>query len=367
MLKHSQLKKANQFYFWTTLIIALALIGGWLGPLQLPVTAAGFSQAFVRLDRISDSTNTSGRVCASPSSTDLASSENDVQVAFPSGFSVNATASNWTVTTTNLDSGQTAWPGIGTATDVTSQTVTFPSTDLTSASTLYCFNFSGTSTLTTPGSVGNSLAGTITTRDVSSATIDSTQYAVSIIADDQISITAAVGATFTFALDGNTDSFGGNLDPSLVNSTSGRTVTLTTNAAQGWIVWAQGTNDSSGDAGKGALESASASHTIPVTNANTIGSASHTLTPGTEDYGLGVDLTTDATGGGTVTIDSAYDTTSSTKAGVLSTTAYRPLASANGTADGDVLTLIERATISNGTPAAADYSDTITVVAAGSY
>src|SRR5690606_24178239 len=150
---------------------------------------------------------------------------------------------------------------------VVGQTVTFPSGDLTSTSNLYCFNFASTSTLTTPASTGNNLMGTVTTRTGAPATIDSSQFALSIIADDQITINAAVGATFTMALDGNTDTFGGNLDSSVVNSTSGRTVTITTNAAGGYFVWAQGTNDSASSPGKGALESATASHTIPLSNA----------------------------------------------------------------------------------------------------
>ena len=122
------------------------------------------------------------------------------------------------------------------------------------------FNFSGTSTLTTPGSTGNNLSGTITTRTSAPATIDTASYATSVISDDQIVVSASVGATFTFALSGNTDNFGGNLDPGVVNSTTGRTVTLNTNAAQGWLVWARDSQNN--ESGIGSLGSASASHFI---------------------------------------------------------------------------------------------------------
>lgn len=346
---------------------SIALLSPWIAPHVTTVSAADLSQVMVRLDRVSDSTATGGRVCATPSVANQASTENNVQVTFPAGFSVNTSPTNWQVNTNNLDVGQTAWPGIAQATVINGQTVTFPSGDLTSSSTFYCFNFASASTLTTPPSTGNNLIGTVTTRTSAPATIDSSGYALSIIADDQITINASVGATLTLALDGNTDTFGGTLDPSLVNSTSGRTVTITTNAAGGYFVWAQGQNDSASSAGKGALESASAGHTIPLTNALTIGSASHTLTPGTEDYGLGVALTNDAAGGGTAAVDAAYNTTAQTRIGVLSTTMFRPIASSNGTANGDVFTLIGRATISNSTPAASDYTDTITVIAAGTF
>src|SRR5690606_31593788 len=118
--------------------------------------------------------------------------------------------------------------------------------------------------------------------------------------------------------------FSGNLDPASVKSTTGgRTITITTNAQNGWIVWAKGTNQSSAAAGKGALLSASAAnYTIPTTNANALGSAAHVLSAGTEDYGLATTIATDAVGGGTVALDAAYDGTVADTAGVLDTTIF---------------------------------------------
>ena len=324
-----------------------------------------FQQAFVRLDRLTATTATGGRVCAKPSVTNLASVEASVQVTFPTtaatDYVVNATAANWTVNTTNLDAGQTAWPGIGTATAVAGKTVTFPSTDLASSATLYCFNFSATNTLTTSSAgVAETTQGTIATRTVAPATIDQTTYSESIITNDQVVITAVVPPSFTFALSGNTDSFTSNLSTSSVVSTTGRTVTLTTNAASGWIVWVKGLNT---NAGKGALQSATAGN-YKITGTSAAGAASHTLTTGTEDYGLGATINTDAAGGGTVSLDAAYDGTA-TKAGTVDPANFRPIASANGTANGDILNLNERATIAGQTPAASDYTDTLTVIGAG--
>lgn len=345
------------------IIAILAVVGLIVYPYIPTVKAAtNLTEAMVRLDRLTTSTATSGRVCATPSATNLASTEASVQVTFPSGFTVNGTAGNWTVNTTGLDSGQTAWPGINTATAVSSQTVTFPSTNLSSASTLYCFNFTGTSTLSTPGSTGNNLNGTITTRTSGPVDIDSSSYALSIISNDQITVTASVGATFTFSLSGNSDSFSGNLDPSLVNSTTGKTVTLTTNASLGWILWA--TDSQNNGSGRGSLHSSSASKYIA--GASAVGTASRTMTTGTEDYGLAATINTDFAGGGTVSLNTNYDGTSS-KVGTLDPTGFQPIASANGTSGGDIVNVLERATISNSTPPATDYTDTITLVGAGQF
>lgn len=320
----------------------------------LPAKAGNFEQVYIRLDRLAASTTTGGTVCAQA---DTVATEVDVQVVFPTGFTVNTTASNWTVTTTNLPSGATAWPGIGTATAVSGQTVTFPSTDLT-VSTLYCFNFSGTSTLTN-ATAGNDKTGTVTTRATGPTTIDSSGYALSIVSNDQIVVTATVPATFSFALSGNTDTFTGNLSTT-TTSTSGRTVTIATNAASGWVAWVKSAN--------AALNSVSTGASIAT--AGSLDNAPTDLASAT-GYVLDVNITTDSgTGTGTVTQASnygaEYNGTNTTSGGTLSTT-FQPIAASNGTTDGDILTLIERAKISAVQAAATDYTDTLTVVAAGRF
>jgi hypothetical protein len=72
-------------------------------------------------------------------------------------------------------------------------------------------------------------------------------------------------------------------------------------------------------------------------------------------------------------IDAAYNSGSGVGGGVLDTN-FQPInactrdwAPKPGTSDGDVLTLVERATIRGGTPAGSDYSDIITVVGAGNF
>lgn len=321
--------------------------------------AANFQQIYVRPDRLKASTATTGLICAQPQTTSAANV--DVQIAFPTGFTVSTTAGNWTVTTTNLPSGATAWPGIAAATPtISSQTVTFTyaSNQTLTAGTLYCFNWSSTAALTT-STAGNDKTGTITTRTTAAATLDTAQYALSIVSDDQIVVTASVPATFSFALSGNTDTFTGSLSTT-TTSTSGRTVTIATNAASGWVAWVKSAN--------AALNSVSTAASIP-----TAGSVDNTPTDlaSATGYVLDVNITTDS-GTGTGTVSQAsnygaeYNGTNTTSGGTLSTT-FQPIAASNGTTDGDVLTLIERAKITAVQAAATDYTDTLTVVAAGRF
>lgn len=325
------------------------------------LAAPQFTQAYLRLDRHKALTTTGGTICAtSPTTTTTVV---DFQITFPTqsvgtDFVVDSTAANWTVTTTNIPTGASAWPGIGTATNVTGKTVTFPSNNMT-ASTLYCFNFSATNTLTN-GSAGNSLTGTMHTRDSGTAVIYETNFATAVVTDDQIVVSAVVPPTFIFSLSGNTDTFPGNLDPANVLSTAGRTVSVTTNAKGGWIGWVK-------DSQQG-LFSVDANYKI-----NTSGSvdgAVSTLVNNSEGYVLDVDVTTDAAGGCTVASDPEYDGATTSQGGTLSTN-FQPFAACTGaapaTSNGDVVTLIERASIAGGTPAGSDYSDIITLVAAGNF
>ncbi|MBW4061787.1 hypothetical protein HJC99_04435 [Candidatus Saccharibacteria bacterium] len=345
----------------------------------------GFQQTMVRLDRMAALTATGGTVCATPS---VASTEASVDVKMPNqptgtNFTVNATAANWTVTTTNLPlvpvpsgspatytlTAATAWPGIGTATSVSGHDVIFPSGDLT-VGTPYCFNFSDTSTLTT-GSAGYiNVSGSITTLDSGSAVINESEYATSVITNDQITVTAVVPPNFQFSLDGNADTFTTDLSPTSVVSTGGRLASVITNAKGGWIMWAK---DS-----QAGLYSTAANYTIATTGA--VDGAPSTLTANgaTEGYVMDVVQTVDAAGGCVVAEDPEYygnDTTggspTNNKGGTLDKTNFQPIASCTGTSpatsNGDTIEMIERAIIAGGTPAGSDYSDIITVVGAGNF
>jgi hypothetical protein len=328
------------------------------------VDAAALTTSYIRLNRIKAGQTTSYRVVfrtVSAGATSVAINFNGTDSTTWTGSSgVVLTGAQATNTATCAsETGSTALPGTLTATG-SGSALTISGVTALAATTTYCVDLTATNAVTN-ATVGE-YHPTITVGS------DSTTVAVRTISDDQIVVSATVPPTFNFVITGpNTDSFTTSLSPGSVVSTSGKAVTITSNAAAGWIAWAKNANGSSGATTKGALRSSSAAnYTIPTLNANALGSASHTLTPGTEDYGLGVTITTDASGGGAVAVDAAYDGTG-TKAGVLDPTNYRAIASANGTANGDVITLTERATISGNTPAANDYSDTLSIIGAAAF
>jgi hypothetical protein len=316
--------------------------------------ATGLQQAYVRLDRLKDSQATGGTVCAKSATVDV---ETTVKITFPTGFATVDTPANWTVTTTNLPATANAWIGIGTATAATGQDVTFPSGDMV-VGTLYCFNFTGTTTLTN-ATAGNNLVGTITTQKAGPTAIDTSNFSLSIISNDQIGVSATVPATFSFSLTANTDTFASALSTTAQLS-NGVTANIATNAAAGWIVWVKSLN--------AALNSPSTGATIATVG--TVNDTVDTLSGGTYGYLLDATFTDSGTGTGTVTQGAGYgqeyDGNSSNSGGTLSTT-FQPLAASSGTTDGDTVVIKELARISAVQAAAADYADTLTVVAAGRF
>lgn len=344
------LAKIKQFKIsFKNLIVIAGLLLATAIPLIPQRANAVFTNAFLRIDRMKASTATGGTVCAKPATV---GTEADVQVTFPTGFTVNGTAANWTVTTTNLPAGGSAWLGIGTATSVSSQTVTFPSSDLT-VGTLYCFNFASATTLTT-STAGSDKTGTITTRTSGPATIDTSNYATAVIAEDQITVSATVSATFSFALSGTTDALSTLSTSSVTSSPTPRTVTITTNATNGYISWIKDANT--------GLTSTNASDTID-TSGTVDDACSSAYSSGNEFYGLDADETTDPQTNGS--IDTEYNC-SATTVGAFSTT-YTELATGTGPTSGYVITLNNRAAASTINKAATDYADTITVVGAGNF
>lgn len=331
-------------------LVAIAVAGVVLfGLFVMPkASAATLSRAFVRFDRMKVSTATTGTVCAQAATV---ATEASVLVSFPTGYTVSTTTGNWTVSTTSLawPSGASAWPGIGTATAASGQDVTFPSGDLV-VGTLYCFNWTNTAALSVKAGATASNSGSITTRDSGPTTIDSATFATASIADDQIVVTATVPQTFSFALSGNTDALGSLSSGSVVSSPTPRTITINTNAKNGWYAWAQDSNT--------GLNSASAAKTI----ASTTPGSNSTLSAGTEGFNTGV-TSSQVGGSGTITVAAPFVGGASTGGGL--DTSLRTIASSNGTANTAVLTLTNNVAIASTTPSATDYTDTITVIGAG--
>jgi hypothetical protein len=311
-------------------------------------SAASLNKVMVRFDRMKISTATTGTVCAQPTTI---ATEATVQVTFPTGYTLGAFGT-FTVNTTNLawPTGASAWPGINTATSVVTQTVTFPSTDLT-VGTLYCFNWINSAAVQVTAGASASNGGTVTTRDSVPVTIDTSPFSTASINDDQILVTATVPQTFSFALSGNTDALGPLSNSSVTTSPTPRTATINTNAKNGWAVWAKDANT--------GLNSSTAAYTI----ASTSPGSNSTLSTNTEGYNTGV--TSSQVGGtGAITVAAPFVGTAAGQGGGLDT-ALRSLASSTGTANTAVLTIKNNVSISATTAAATDYTDTITVVGAG--
>lgn len=335
-------------------LLAIALIlASLFYPFTYPQKAqATVTQSFVRFNRLSTGAAVSGSACLE---TTTSGTETSVVLVFPSGWTISGTPSNWTVTTTNLPadpsdgSSATAWPGIGTATSVNGLSVTFPGTDL-STGTFYCFNFTGASS--TIGSAGNDQTGQLKTQG-GSPYVDSINWATSIVASntDQITVTASVSATMTFSLSGNSVDLG-TLSTSSVTSGTSITQTVSTNARNGWISWMKSAN--------GALSSAIASSTL---SAGSYQTGSGNVVDLASNSGYVVDFNT---GSGSPTIATEYNGANSTSGGKLDTN-FAQTASATTPANANTVTAIARAKAANTTPAASDYTDTLTLVAAGSF
>jgi len=350
-IKINNLKDKNNVL---SVILNLSLLLLILYPLFTPGKAnATVTEGFVRFDRLATGAAISGTACLKTSTT---GTETGVVITFPQGWTINSTASNWTTTVTNLPTdpvgggAATGWPGLTSAqaSSVTGLNVVFPGTDLTPG-TFYCFNFTGASS--TVGSAGNDKTGTLKTQG-GSPYVDTLDWATSVVSSgaDQITVTASVAATMTFSLNANSVALG-SISTSAISSGT-VTQTVSTNARNGFVSWIKGTNWN-------GLYS-------PTANAQIFSLGAYpqiaTLTTNGSTSGYGLDA---QPGTNTPTIAAGYQG-SSTTVGHIDTT-YRQVASLTGSQSGTTVTLNVRASIAATQSAANDYSDTLTVVAAGSF
>ena len=339
-----------------SLVLNLSLLLLLLYPLLQPQKAnATVTEAFVRFDRLATGAAISGTACLKSTLT----TQTNVVIVFPSGWTISQTNTNWTVTTTNLPTdpvgggAASAWPGIGTATSVVGLSVVFPGTAL-AAGTFYCFNFAGASS--TVGSAANDQTGQLKTQGGSPYT-DSVDYATSVVSSggDQITVTASVSATMTFSLSGNSIALG---TLSSGTTSSGNVVaTVITNARNGWTGWMKGAQ---GTTTAGALHSALANADISAP------AAYPTVSTLTTSGGYVIDVDSTA---GSPTIATAYDgTPTDTDKGGASTTLFRQIATkTTPTSASDQITINARARAASTQAAGTDYTDTLTITAAGSF
>lgn len=313
----------------------------------LPVDAAALTNTYVRTNRMTAGATTNFRLVFKT----VGSGATTASVNFNGADSTTWTGSSGLVNATQAissascaaETGATALPG-SLAASGSGSTVSITGITSLAATTSYCVDLTTAASLTMP------TAGEY--HPVVTVGSDSTTIALRSISNDQIVVSATVPPNFNLALSGNTDSFTSNLSASAVGVTTGRTVTVNTNAKNGWFAWATDLNT--------GLNSASASQTIASTTPGTAA----TLSAGTEGYIFGITSITQGSGGGTTSAVAAYNSNGTTTGSGLDTT-IRQIASSTGTANGAVLTVKELAAISSVTKPGTDYTDTITIIGAG--
>lgn len=344
LLPVSKLKKQL-----SNIILSVILAAGLIEPFLFAAPAqAAFTFVEYRPDRMAAATAPTGVVCAK---TATSGTESTMTITFPSSYTVDSTTSNWTLdtTATNIPSGTTQWPSTtsGNASNVSGQAVTFTVGDLSSGATTYCLHFTAGGT-SVSGSAANDLTGSIAT-DIDSAK----SYAVSLVTagNEQISVTATVPPTFTFSLSTSSQALG-TLSSSTTTSGSGSTLTISTNATNGWQAWMKSAN--------GELSSSSTSDNI---SAGTYQTGSGNIVDLASTTGYVVDVNT---GSGTPTIDAAFNGSNTTSGGVPATN-FAFIATKGTPGASDTVSIVPRAKPSATNKAATDYTDTLTITAAGQF
>ncbi len=350
-----------------TLIVSLILL--MIYPLFYPQKSYASATGFLRLDRQSASATLSGVVCMK--STQTSGGVTKVIVAFPSTFSLTGANTTWTVDTTaaNMPNGAstgdsftaTAWPGIvgpSFVDNTASKAAIFTSTDLTNATNTYCFHFTAGSS--TVGTAGADKTGNVLTYNQSTGVnVENLGYATAITAganSEQIQVTASVSATFSFALSGGATGQAlplGTLNSATpVTSPYRVTATISTNATNGFLSWVK--------SGSGGLNSVATGQTITYPG-------SYDATPSDLGSTTGVGIF-GVTGTGAPTIAAEYNTgDGGNSVGFVSNTSFDLIASKTGNQSGTTFTVGARAKPLGNVPAGTDYTDTLTMVASGSF
>jgi hypothetical protein len=305
-----------------------------------------------------------------------------VSICFPatksdgtgSGYTVTATAP--TVTTANppaTPTGTVAPPNAGLTAAATTATAGlcatgtswsgaitvsgFTSASLNSTS-LYEMTITGTG-LTNPtanaqyNTAVNSLSSTPTVIDT---TVTPTY--VTNATGDQVTVTGSVSPNFSFSLSANTDTIPA-VDPSTVQTSTGNVyMTVATNSPLGYTAYVKSQN--------AQLQSTIHSGT-PITT-GTFDATPDSITAGITKYGFVPSTgTACSTCTGVPVYDSEYAIADGTHAGSFNGSSFASFVSHAGYTSGDQIFLKERDAVSPAVQYANDYSDVLTIVAAGNF
>jgi hypothetical protein len=283
------------------------------------------------------------------------------QTSTPTSSSGVVAASGQTVANngcTTLTGASTYLPGtLAVASNQAAGTITITSTgsgDIITSGTSYCAELTSTSAVTNPTTAADYNVNVATNSDSQVDTVD-----VLTAGQNAYTVTATIAPTFTMSLSTNTSAFG-TLSSSTANLSGSVVTTIATNAKSGWYLWAEDLN--------AGLHSTIASTTIPSVTSSPYNFSTNAGTA--LEYGLGATISGTASG---LSVPAGYAYTSGTKGGQLSSTAFNEIATGTGPASGSTGTLTAQVTsnelvdILPTTPPATDYTDTITLVGAGSF
>ena len=279
--------------------------------------------------------------------TSVSNAGTGVSLALPN-FTVTGVQSysqNYSGVTCKAITGATAYLPGAPAASGTGTTITFSGlTAFTSSVTQYCAVLTGTSVTNPAAGV---YPGTLTAGTDQAATLGLDVITANA---NQVVVTASVPASFTLALTGGgTDPFSPlSLAVGSINSTTGITATMTTNGT-GWVLYGYDLNAGLNSAATGKLLAS----TTPGTTA--------TLSAGAEGYVTSINSTQTVV---TAYYNAGFGTPG--KGSGLNTNVVQLVSGAGPTASATA-TIKEYATISGATPAAVDYTDTITLLGAGTF
>lgn len=325
--------------------------------------AAQLTQAGVRLGRLGINAATNNDLLVTFKLNTTPTTVGRITVTFPAGFTVaTGTPAVGTTGFPATPATITAPPGALTAAS-TAGTRTIVVSGLTSASlnntTLYGFTIP-TGIVTNPATAGQYNV-TVESDTAAGVLIDLTTTPVYIYGaaanQDQVVVSASVAANFSFSLSANADTVP-KVDPTTIQTSTGVNMTVGTNSPLGYTAYVKSAN--------GALTSATSPAT-PIST-GTFNAAPDTMTAGTTRYGFvpstGTACTTCT---GTLTYDAEYNVTLGTQAGSFNGTNFASFVSRNGYTNADQILLRLRDTVANTVGYANDYTDTLTIVAAGNY
>ncbi len=335
--------------------------------------AAQLTQSSIRLGRLGISASASNDVLVTFKLNTTPTSVARISVFFPAGYTLTAgTPTPATTGYPNTPASITAPPGTLTSV-VTSSGAnaggTIVVSGLTSASlnnsTLYGFIIP-TGSVTNPATAGE-YNNTVSSQDSGGTPIDTTTTTTYIYGaspnQDQVTVSAAVAPSFSFSLSANADTVP-NVDPSAIQTSAGVTMTVATNSSLGYTAYVRSAN--------AALTSATSAAT-PITTGTFDGTAD-TVAAGTTKYGfLPTTGTACSTCTGTLSYDGEFSSgggnpiVSGTQAGAFNSTSFASFVSRSGYTNADQVTLKERVAVSNTVGYANDYTDTLTIVAAGNF